>query len=87
MTTTQKVSWINEKISSLIKEIKNLKIENNELQIVATKENEALKRDLTNCKDTIKSKDTEIRQLKDQLKQREAEIDDVVAKIDLLINS
>jgi len=87
MTTIQKISWINEKISSLVEEIKKLKQENTRLKEVEVTENSSLKIKVEAYEEIISKKDIEIAELKQSLKLREAEIDDVVAKIDLLLNA
>ncbi len=82
MTSTQKISWINEKISSLIEEIHRLQQENKELRA-----NDDLAIQAAQYEQKLVAKESVISQLKLDLKAREAEIDDVVAKIDLLLQS
>ncbi len=85
MTISQKISWIDEKVTTLVDKIHELEAKNREFSNSSITENETLKKELEECRKIIEEKDGEILTLKEEVKAREAEIDDVVKKIDMLL--
>lgn len=85
MTASEKINWINEKVTILVDKIHELETKNRALSNNATIQNGTLQKDLEAAKKQLEEKDKEIEATKEQLTARDAEIDEVVKKIDLLL--
>ncbi len=65
---------LNEKIENLIKNYENLQKENQELKI-----------ELENTKNTLEQKDAELLECKEQMSLKELELEEVLAKIEAIL--